>query len=617
MSIWRVDGERATESWKLIDTAPAGPADADMTHGRFRPPSNGCLRVTIARVKTIGSQLAALLTGRSGVRRQFAPFVRYVALLTAVVLLFGWLFHVIMAWEGQDHTWFTGVYWALTVMSTLGFGDITFTTDLGRVFSSIVLLTGVVLLLIILPFLFIRFVYAPWLEQRVRTRVLRLRSVPDEITGHVLICSNDPIAPGLIRRLQVAGVPVYLIEPDPEQATQLSDAGIPVVTGDVDSSDTYRRLGADRALLVVANATDTVNSNIVLTVRELSETVPVVALAEVEDSIDVLELSGATHVLNLTHQLGEHLASRVTAGSARANVIGDFHDLLLAEFPVHNTPLQGRTIAEAHLDEFCGVTIVGTWQGGRLLPATPGTELTPLSVPVVVGTPSQIQELDEALVIYDVNPNPVLIIGGGKVGRAAARALKRRDTPVHIVEKNRELEPLIAGIPDQLVLGDAADRRVLERAGIEDAPSILLTTHDDAMNVYLTVYCRRLNPEARILTRVTHERNIEAIQRAGANFVLSYASLGVQTIFSLARGGHNVVLGEGVNLFEMPLPAPLAGKRLADANITARTGLTVIAVCENGVLDLGVAPGRRLRAGAELVAIGSTEQRERFRSAFQ
>jgi transaldolase / glucose-6-phosphate isomerase len=36
--------------------------------------------------------------------------------------------------EGREHSWITGVYWTLTVMSTLGFGDITFETDLGRLF---------------------------------------------------------------------------------------------------------------------------------------------------------------------------------------------------------------------------------------------------------------------------------------------------------------------------------------------------------------------------------------------------------------------------------------------------------------------------------------------------
>ena len=567
-------------------------------------------------MKTISSHLATLLTGGPPPRRQLVPFVKYVALLVLVVSLCGWLFHVIMAREGQDHSWFTGVYWVLTVMSTLGFGDITFESDLGRLFSTVVLLTGMMLLLIILPFLFIRVVYAPWLEQRNRGRIRELQSVPEGLEGHVLICVNDPIAPGLIRLLQLADEPVYLIEPDADLAMHMQDVGVPVLTGEIDSVETYRAAGAERARLVLANASDTVNSNIVLTVRELSDSVPIVALAEVEDSIDVLELSGATHVLPLIHQLGEHLANRVSAGTSCANVIGKFHHLLLAEFPVHNTPFQGRTIRDTRLREFTGATIVGVWERGRFLPSRPDLELSPLSVPVVIGTPEQISELDEVLVIYDANPNPVLVVGGGKVGRAAAVALKRREIPVHMVERDPNLEAKITGIPDRLFLGDAADRRVLDEAGIAETPCVLLTTHDDAMNIYLTVYCRRLNPDARILTRVTHQRNVEAIQRAGADFVLSYASLGVQTVYSIAQGQELIVLGEGVDLFYVPLPPSLADKTLADTGIGARTGLNVIGIQKDGRFVTSLSPGQRLLRGSSLVALGSAEQRERFSTVY-
>ena len=567
-------------------------------------------------MKTTGSHLATLLAGEHKLRWQLAPLVKYVLLLVAVVLLYSWLFQVIMASEGQDHSWLTGVYWALTVMSTLGFGDITFQSDLGRAFSTLVLLTGMVLLLIILPFLFIRVVYAPWLEQRSRSRIRSLQSVPEGLEGHVLICANDPIAPGLIRHLQLADVPVYVIEPDVDLAMRMQDVGVPVFTGEVDSVETYRTAGAAQARLVLANASDTVNSNIVLTVRELSSSVPVVALAEAEDSIDVLELSGATHVLPLIHQLGEHLANRVSPGTSHANVIGKFHHLLLAEFPVHNTPFQGQTIRDTRLREFTGATIVGVWEGGRFLPSRPDLELSPLSVPVVIGTPEQISELDEVLLIYDPNPNPVLIVGGGKVGRAAAIALKRRQIPVHMVERDPELEPQAASIPDRFFLGDAADRRILDEAGIAETPCILLTTHDDAMNIYLTVYCRRLNPDARILTRVTHERNVEAIQRAGADFVLSYASLGVQTVSSIVQGRELIVLGEGVDLFYVPLPQSLVGKTLADAGIGAHTGLNVIGVQKDGQLVTNLAPGQRLDEGSTLLTMGSAEQRERFRAVY-
>jgi Trk K+ transport system NAD-binding subunit len=560
--------------------------------------------------------MATLLTETGTLRRRLAPFASYVALLVAVTSLYAWLFHVIMASEGQDHSWFTGVYWTLTVMSTLGFGDITFESDVGRAFSTVVLLTGMVLLLIILPFLFIRFVYAPWLDERDRGRIDALRSLPVDVTDHVLICADDPIALGLIRQLELADVPAYLIEPDADRARARRDAGVPVVLGEIDAVETYRAARAERARLVLANASDTVNSNIVLTIRELSQTVPIVAVAESLDSVDVLELSGATHVLPLKQRLGEHLASRASAGGARAHVIGRFHDLVLAEFPVHNTPLQGKTIRETRLREFTGVTIVGVWDRGRLQPARPDLALTPLCVPVVIGTPAQISELDEVLVIYDANPNPVLIIGGGKVGRAAARALKHGDVAVNLVERKAELEPKIRGIPDKLFLGDAADRQLLDDAGIADAPSILLTTHDDAMNIYLSVYCRRLNPEARILTRVTHERNIEAIQRAGADFVLSYASLGIQTVFSIVRGREIVVLGENVNVYYLPLPPELTDKTLAEAEIGARTGLNVIAIEHGGQMVTELTRDLRLPRSCELVVLGSTEQRHRFSEAY-
>jgi len=567
-------------------------------------------------MKTIVSLLTSFMSQRPQ-RDRARAFVWYVVMLIAVMLLYGWLFHVIMAREGQQHSWFTGIYWALTVMTTLGFGDITFASDLGRVFSSIVLVTGVVLLLIILPFLFIRLVYAPWLEQRSRGRWKVLRRIPDYVKGHVLICAKDPIALGLIRRLGLTGVPAYLLEPDPTRALQMHDEGIPVIAGEIDAVDTYENAGVERARLVFANSADTVNTNIVLTVRERSASVPVVAIADAEDSIDILELGGANHVLPLTRLLGEHLANRVSAGNARANIIGHFHDSLLAEFPVNNTPLEGRTIRESGLREELGVNVVGLWHEGRLLAADPDLELSPLSVPVVIATEEQVETIDAMLIIHEAKVNPVIVIGGGRVGRAATMTLKQRDVRVHVVERNRALGAELIDIPDRLFVGDAADRKVLDAAGIQDAPSILLTTHDDAMNVYLTVYCRRLNPAARILTRVTHERNIDAIQRAGANFVLSYASLGVQMVTSIVHNRELIVLGEGVDLFYIPLPESLAGKTIAQTEIGARTGLNVIGVQQDGQLHTDLRAGRLLEAGSSLVAIGGPEQRRAFGELYE
>jgi hypothetical protein len=124
-------------------------------------------------MKYLPAQLATLLTTPED-RRNVATLAKFVALLVAVIVTFSVVFHLIMLHvEGQEHSWVTGFYWTLTVMTTLGFGDITFQSDVGRLFSVVVLISGVVLLLIVLPFTFIRSFYAPWLEARLRSRAPR------------------------------------------------------------------------------------------------------------------------------------------------------------------------------------------------------------------------------------------------------------------------------------------------------------------------------------------------------------------------------------------------------------------------------------------------------------
>ena len=548
-------------------------------------------------------------------RRNILALLRYVAFLFAIILIYALIFQLIMVGvEDQSHSWITGIYWTLVTMTTLGFGDITFTTDIGRLFSVIVLVSGLVLLLVMLPFTFIRFFYAPWLEAQVRLRAPR--RLRPSVREHVIISRHDEIAAGLIERLRPEAIPYCVIEPDPAVAAQMLNQGISVITGDIDNRLTYEGVHVQQARLVLANREDTTNTNVTLTVREVTRDVPIVAFVEGLDSIDILELSGATHVLALKQRLGEYLANRISAGHGDADVIGGFKGLQIAEFPAHNTPLAGRIVRETRLRETMGLNIVGVWQRGRLRPAFPDTQIADQSVVVVVGAPEQISELNGLLQLPHVHDEPILVIGGGKVGRAAMRALKRKGIPVHVLDRDERAHDKLDDICDQHFVGDAADREALMRAGLQNAPSVLLTTNDDAMNVYLAVYCRRLKPDLRIVSRITHERNLEAIHRAGADFVLSYSTLGAEAVFSVLQGHEVVILGEGVDLFTVDLPASLQGKTLAETGIGSRTGLSVVAISQNGQLVTSMQSSMRLEPGAELIMLGSVQQRQAFADAF-
>ena len=141
---------------------------------------------------------------------------------------------------------------------------------------------------------------------------------------------------------------------------------------------------------------------------------PVAAVVEEEDSVDVLELSGATTVLPLKHQLGEYLANRVDAGRLEAHVVGEFKGLQIAELPVRDTVFAGTTIRDTRLRQTTGLSVVGFWERGKLRPAYPDTAIQPDSVLVVAGTPAQIGAL-----------NALLPTAGGCVG-ASARHRRRQ-----------------------------------------------------------------------------------------------------------------------------------------------------------------------------------------------
>lgn len=564
-------------------------------------------------MKYLPSQIMYMLEDRQA-RQNITALAKFLAFLGAVIALFSVLFHVIMVHEGQTHSWLTGVYWTLTVMSTLGFGDITFHSDLGRAFSIVVLAAGIVMLLIVLPFTFIRFFYAPWLEAQVRTRAPR--RVPDTLTGHVVICRYDAIGQALVGRLQLRCIPYVVVEPDPAAGAQLFADDVTVVTGERTASATYAAAGAERARLVFANLSDPENTNITLAVREIAPDVPIVALAEDDNSVDVLELAGASRVLPLKRALGEHLASRVTVGTPKGHRIGRFEDLVIAEFPIENTSLPGRTIRDTRLRELTGLSIVAVWEQGNLIPALPDTVLQPHSVPVVVGTQDQLSELDALFIIYECNENPVLILGGGKVGRAAARSLRDRGAGVTILDKNPAAAEQLAEVADRVVIGDAADLEVVTSAGVKEAPTVVLTTNDDATNVFLAVYCRRLNPGVRIVSRVSEEWNLESIHRAGADFALSHGSLAAHSVLAEVAGSELMVLGEGAELFFEPVPEALEGTTLAESGIGARTGLQVIALRMGDETVTHLGAETVLDAGAELVMLGGVAGHRRFAEVF-
>ena len=93
----------------------------------------------LLRLTAYVSEFGALYRALRNSRRKIAVFLAFVLLVTMIM---GTLMYVV---EGPDNGYTSipvGVYWAITTLTTVGFGDLTPKTDLGRFIASLMMLMG-------------------------------------------------------------------------------------------------------------------------------------------------------------------------------------------------------------------------------------------------------------------------------------------------------------------------------------------------------------------------------------------------------------------------------------------------------------------------------------------
>jgi NhaP-type Na+/H+ or K+/H+ antiporter len=110
----------------------------------------------------------------------------------------------------------------------------------------------------------------------------------------------------------------------------------------------------------------------------------------------------------------------------------------------------------------------------------------------------------------DVIPMRVLIIGGGRVGRALARRLENRDEEVVIIENDPAQLERVRELGFAARRGDGTDREVLRKAGAENARVIAATTSDDDVNLLVAQLARNAFDAETVIARVNEPANEDA-----------------------------------------------------------------------------------------------------------
>lgn len=215
----------------------------------------------------------------------------------------------------------------------------------------------------------------------------------------------------------------------------------------------------------------------------------------------------------------------------------------------------------------------------------------------------------------------VIVCGYGRTGRQVVDRLQQDGLAHLVVENDRSKAPILEQAGTPYLIGDATEDSMLIEAGVERARAIVAAAHGDADNVMVSLSARGLAPNVTILARSRTVENEAKLHRAGANHVITPASIGGRRIAQLlARPTITAFLdrigddGTDLTLEEVTVRPEFGGCSLGEANLPGRFGCTVLAIHhQGGALEVQPGLDSRLDTGDMLVVMGSEEDVTRLR----
>src|SRR4030042_2020563 len=212
--------------------------------------------------------------------------VLWASVLLAILFLGSLGFVWIEGWSFFDGLYMTGI-----TLTTVGFGEVHPLSKVGRAYTLVLLLAGMGVMLYIVTSL-ARVVVEGEIRQALGKRKLLTRI--KRLKGHYIICGFGRIGEIIARQLKEKGIPLVVVENNPEHVSRLEESGYSFVVGDATREEALQEAGIERASgLGAVVDSDADNVYITLTARSLQPGLYIVARAEERGAEPKLKRAGA------------------------------------------------------------------------------------------------------------------------------------------------------------------------------------------------------------------------------------------------------------------------------------------------------------------------------------
>jgi voltage-gated potassium channel len=219
--------------------------------------------------------------------------------------------------------------------------------------------------------------------------------------------------------------------------------------------------------------------------------------------------------------------------------------------------------------------------------------------------------------------NHYIICGCGRIGFLICRELAAEKVPFVVVDKNPEVIQKCEEAGYVYYSGDGTQDKSLIEAGIKRAKGVVCVLPTDALNLYVILTAKELNPDVYILSRSEEEASESRLLRAGANRVMSpYTLGGLRMSMALLRPTmHDFIeittkrqsLELRMDELDICDGSPLVGITLEKSDIRQRFGLIIVAIKkDSGKMIFNPLASYIIEKGDKLIAMGEDENVSQF-----
>ena len=215
----------------------------------------------------------------------------------------------------------------------------------------------------------------------------------------------------------------------------------------------------------------------------------------------------------------------------------------------------------------------------------------------------------------EVSPMRTLIVGAGRVGLSLAERLEQDGENVLLIDEDPAAVETARKRGFRTVEGDGTDAEVLERAGIDEAKTVVAATPDDDVNMLTCQLAQTSFDVPTVASRVNQPTNVDAFQSLGVRAI----DLSMATAWSL----ENVLerpsmaawmneLGRTGDVQEITVTAEdLVNRTIAEVNAEIPDGCIVgLLTHEDGKTEVPTGD-HELREGDRVTFLGQTDAVER------